>query len=448
MTRRARRGPAGLLAFLVACGAIFAYMWHFAGGTTNPLSSRYEVQAVVPSAVALSAHADVRHAGVKVGQVQRIATRVDNAVLLLELQSASTPVHRDATVLVRTKTLSGENYVDLDPGSARTAAVPSGGILPLGNAGQAVQLDEVLSTFDRRTRRNFQRVLDGLGRGLRRNGPALNRFLDGSATLVDNSQSVTAVLARDRRDVASLIANLGDVAHALGDRAGAIHRLARSSLAVSRAVAERDRQLRAGLHVLPAFLAQSRTTIAHLGRFSPTATPVLRDLRIGTERLLPATRLLAPTADRARTAMQALRRFAATAEPMTAHLRPFADAAARLTKPLASLLRQYNPFAAYLEPYARELAAVLGNMRAGTEYYDALGHYGRVGQVFSKSAIAGQFTADQDAALKGLLNAGVLVPLDTRGNNAYGPPGGADDIKPFNGTYPHIEPDPPYRSKR
>ena len=107
---------AALLAFLVAAAAAFAYMWGFAGGRLTPSGGGYRVQAVVPDAVALAVHADVRDAGVKIGDVSRIANRGDTAVLLLTLEREHAPVYRDARVLVRMKTLAGENYVALDPG--------------------------------------------------------------------------------------------------------------------------------------------------------------------------------------------------------------------------------------------------------------------------------------------------------------------------------------------
>jgi hypothetical protein len=57
----------------------------------------------------------------------------------------------------------------------------------------------------------------------------------------------------------------------------------------------------------------------------------------------------------------------------------------------------------------------------------------------SRSNAAGLLTAEQERQLLSLSG-----PLDTRGNNAYPAPGTVGDPKPFSGTYPRLEREPPY----
>lgn len=446
MTPRTFRLQAfGLAAFLAVCAGVFLLMWRFGGGDINPLDSPYRVQAVVPNAVALALHADVRQAGVKIGEVTKVSTRGNTAVLQLQLDAGHAPVYRDARILVRTKTLIGENYVALDPGSPAGGRIASGGTLDLRQAGQAVQLDQILSSLDRERRRSLQRALDGLGGGLRGRGADLNRFLEASTAVIDESAPVNAVLAADRRNVAGLVDDLGQVTRSLGDRAASVQLLARRSRTLGEAVATRDDALRATLDALPGFLRQARKTSGGLGALGRQATPVAGDLAVATEQLVPAVQQLGPAAAETRRTMAALKSFTARATPLATHLRPFSKAGTGVADPLEALLREFSPLQAYLAPYARDIGGIIATNRAGSETVDSLGHYSRVVPLVSASSVFGVLTPAQEAALQELRKNGLLQLVDPRGHNAYPQPGTAAAPAPFSGVYPRVQRDAPYR---
>jgi phospholipid/cholesterol/gamma-HCH transport system substrate-binding protein len=142
--------------------------------------------------------------------------------------------------------------------------------------------------------------------------------------------------------------------------------------------------------------------------------------------------------------MGALAGFTERAGPLVADLEPFAAVASRFTGPFAGFLREFNPFQAYIAPYARDIGGIIAGNRAGSEPTDALGHYSRVVPLISKSSAFGVLTPDQETALEALSHAGILSAVDTRGHNAYPPPGHADDPIAFDGTYPRVTRDPPY----
>jgi phospholipid/cholesterol/gamma-HCH transport system substrate-binding protein len=440
-----RREGLTLAAFVVGCLVALAFMWTFAGGQLNPTATHYSVQAVVPSAVSLGLHADVRQAGVRIGSVEGIARHGTNVVLQLQLDPDHSPVYNDARVLVRSKTLTGENYVDLDPGKPSAGRVVSGGVLSIAHAGQSVQFDQLLSTFDGSHRRDLQRLLQGLGRGLGGRGDALNRFLEGSDATVTESRPVAQVLAADRAQVASLVDDLGWDLRALGDRANSIRTLTRQGTLLAEAVAARDGKVRSTLALLPGFLKQARATSTHLGGFSLTATPVVHDLRLATEDMAPTVALLQPTATRARATMNSLSRFTRAANPMAAYLRPFARATAGVAPNLEAVLRQVNPALDYLAPYAREFGSLASNLRDGSEQYDALGHYSHTHAYVGKSGVTALFTPEQDAAYQALIKSGALTPIDTRGLNPYPKPGALTHLEPWSGTFPRIQENPRYR---
>src|SRR5437016_14444686 len=79
-----------------------------------------EYRLVVPldSADGLYPGSDVLIAGAKAGSVQDITLDGNQTLVTVALDDAYAPVHSDARATVRPKSLLGEKYVALDPGSA------------------------------------------------------------------------------------------------------------------------------------------------------------------------------------------------------------------------------------------------------------------------------------------------------------------------------------------
>src|SRR5690348_6741840 len=145
-----------LLAFAGGTAAIFVLLFGQAGGRI-PLGHPYRATVTVPTAVQLVPNSDVRAAGVKVGTVTSVEPdAAGHARVGVILDHGFAPLYRDARVLVRTKTVLGENYLSIDPGTPAAGAVRSGGSLPLARAEDAVLLDQILSTFDAPTRRRLR----------------------------------------------------------------------------------------------------------------------------------------------------------------------------------------------------------------------------------------------------------------------------------------------------
>jgi phospholipid/cholesterol/gamma-HCH transport system substrate-binding protein len=428
----------GLLLFVGACFAIASYYFSLAGTTIIPGSTPYRVQAVIPNAVSLAPAADVRQAGVNVGKVTRIGGTGAQTILAIELDSHS-PVYRDAQVYVRAKSIAGENYVELDPGTPSAGAVPSGGLIGIDHAQEATQIDQLFSVFDRARRRDLQRALYGLGGGLSQGGRDLNRTLEAAAALPNEASPAARVLANDRSQLGGLIDSFGQVTRALGERSAGIRMLTRQVNVAATAVAARDAKLRALLDVLPAFLRQANATADHLKSFSYDATPVVHNLRLAAQDLVPTARVLIPAARQGQTTMRELDRFALAAAPALGQLRPFAANARQFVPPLTGFLRQVKPMVTYLDPFRREISTFFALDAASFQSSDALGHVARIVLPVSRSDLAGVLTSEQEQLLQKLSGS-----LDTRGTNAYPAPGGAAGSTPFSGAYPRLEPDPPY----
>jgi phospholipid/cholesterol/gamma-HCH transport system substrate-binding protein len=434
VTRAQRLRAVWLLLFVGACFGIAVYLFSVAGTSLIPGSEPYRVQVVVPNAVSLAPAADVSEAGVDIGRVKKIRDLGDRTVLQLEIHGSDAPVYRDARVLIRAKSIAGENYVELDRGRPAAGSVPSGGLLSVDHAGEATQIDQIFSIFDDTRRRDLQRIIAGLGGGLADGGSDLNRTLEASAAVPAEGAAALSVFAHDRDHVARLVDSFGRVTRALGDRASSIQLLTRQAKAAAEAVALRDASLRSTLHELPALVRQAGTTGENLTRFAAAATPVVHDLRLATTQLIPAVRDLRPAAAGGQAAVRELDRFARAAVPAIAQLSPFSRKATGFAAPLGSFLRQANPLFAYLVPYAREMSTFFALPAASFQQTDALGHVARILLPISRSDLSGVLTPDEEQQLQAL-----DAPFDTRGTNAYPVPAGAGDPKPFSGSYPRLE---------
>src|SRR5581483_8466271 len=107
----------------------------------------YRIRVSFPNAGQLATQADVRIAGVSVGRVvgKSLDSQGNRTIATIEMQNKYAPVRQDAHAILRMKTILGETYVELTPGSPKAKAVPDGGLLPRGQVTDAVQLSDIFN---------------------------------------------------------------------------------------------------------------------------------------------------------------------------------------------------------------------------------------------------------------------------------------------------------------
>jgi phospholipid/cholesterol/gamma-HCH transport system substrate-binding protein len=440
---RTRRGI-GLLAFVAFGIGVALFLLGRVGTTILPGASQYGFEADVHSSIALANAADVREAGVRIGRVTGIKQAGTITALNLSIDSKYGPVYHNATVLIRAKSVAGENYVELNPGDPSSGSVRSGGVLALSHSLEPTQDDDVFSIFNAPERANLRKALAGLGGGLAgQGGNNLNQTVAAMDAAVAQGRDFSRVLADERLQVAQLVDSFGAVTAALGNRAADIQTLTRDALTTATAVATRNAQLRATIASLPGFLRQGRQTAQRLGSFSVNATPVMSNLRLAAQALVPAVRDLRPASLEATTTLAALARFAQVAQPTFAELKPFADATRSFVPSYSGFVQQLNPLVAYLAPYWQELSTWFANDGAAVAPQDSISHLARVQLPISRSNYPTIISGPTAAILKKLSGG-----LDTRGTDAYPPAGTSGTPEPQPAAIPPLSPDPPYVSKR
>jgi phospholipid/cholesterol/gamma-HCH transport system substrate-binding protein len=182
-----------------------------------PFVPTYELKAEVPSAANLVVGNDVSIGGSRVGAVSAIApeTRDDGttiAVLTLTLEKSVAPIPRDSTLIVRPKSALGLKYVEITRGTdARGFA--DGATMPLAQATpRPVELDEVLSMFDDKTREGVAEATTGFGDAFAGRGESINTAIGAFRPLLRDIVPVAQNLASPDTNLRRFFQELADTA--------------------------------------------------------------------------------------------------------------------------------------------------------------------------------------------------------------------------------------------
>ena len=184
-------------------------------------------------------------------------------------------------MILRQKTLLGENYLELTPGSKDAPDLADGGRLDDSRVEPTVELDEIYSALDKPTRNAFQEWVRELAKAVRDDGvdpaEALNDAFGNLAGFAVDGSELLRVLDEQEGAVKQLVKNTGATFGALNEQRGALHDLIVNSDRTFDATASRDRELAETIRIFPTFLDESKATVERVARFS-TETPA-RDQR-------------------------------------------------------------------------------------------------------------------------------------------------------------------------
>jgi phospholipid/cholesterol/gamma-HCH transport system substrate-binding protein len=179
-----------------------------------PGAGAYEVTVPIQDAAGLSPGSDVMIAGALAGRVESISLGHGAALVLVGIDAEHAPLHTDAVVSVRPKSLLGERYLALDPGQA-PGAMPSGATLPATQVTQSTDLQDVIDTFDAPTRAKLQTLIVELGGGVGGRGTELNGALVSGRQDLSDLRGIAATLASRDAALRQAIANLDSVTQEL-----------------------------------------------------------------------------------------------------------------------------------------------------------------------------------------------------------------------------------------
>ncbi len=373
------------IGFSLSCFGLILFLWVAFGGPTPLKSKSYRFSAYFPEAITLAAESDVRIGGVSVGKVKAVEVgprdaRVDGydtAEAVVEIKPEFAPIATDARAVLRQKTLLGETYVELTPGSETADGDPSpvslgaattltdaeveaaaepleeGATLAVGQTRNAVQIDEIFNALDTETREAFQRwqaaaSVASAGRGL-----DLNDAFGNLGPFITDASQILAVLKGQKVALKGLVRDTGTVFEALSERDQELAGAITGGEATFGGLADADAALAESFQILPTFQRESRATLERLDDFQATSRPVI-------QKLLPVANDISPTLESVRKLSPHLERLFRKLDPLIdvskrglpalrrllggEGLRPALDA-------LEPVLANVNPALAYLKQY-------------------------------------------------------------------------------------------------
>ncbi len=363
------RAAAIMAAFALSCFGLLLFLWLSFGGPVPLQPKGYRITAQFTEATTLATEADVRISGVPVGKIKSIepGNGTGRSKVEMQIDAKYAPLPADTRAILRQKTLLGETYVELTPGSRRDRTIPENGSLPNAAVAQSVQLDEIFRAFDPTTRRAFQTWMQQQSKAIGPYARQVNAALGNLGPFAEEANQVVGVLNRQQAAVKALVANGGTVFDALSERDGQLRQMITSLNTVFATTGRRDAELKQAVVALPTFEREARTTLKRLDAFADNADPLVTQLR-------PAARELSPTLIDLQKTAPDLKALFRDLGPLIDASRTGFPAAARLLRELKPLVQQAHPALQQLQPilaflglYKREAAAFLANTVAASQ---------------------------------------------------------------------------------
>jgi virulence factor Mce-like protein len=216
------RGTASIVASPVLVGAvttlivIVSVFLAYNANTGLPFVPTYNLKTELPGGANLVPGNEVRIGGFRVGIVDKIepGTKLlaghphSIAVVRMKVDKSAQPLPVDTTVVVRPRSALGLKYIQLTPGTSKTS-FRDGDTIPLRQATAPVEFDDLLNTFDAKTRQNSQDALTGFGDAFAGRGKSINDAIQGLAPFFLYLRPVMANLSNPRTQLSEFFKQIG-----------------------------------------------------------------------------------------------------------------------------------------------------------------------------------------------------------------------------------------------
>jgi len=354
--------------FVLSCFGLLLFLWESFGGPLPLKPKGYRFSVDFPKTLALAEQSEVRISGVDVGHVVNLSV-AGNGLTHAEIELAAkyAPIRANTHAILRQKTLLGQTYVQLIPKGRVGPLMPDGGHLAQSQVEPSVTLDDILSAFDAKTRRDFQIWQEAVAEGIDGHGEDINASFAQLEPFVESANRLVTILDTQEGAVRALIHNTGVVFNALASRD---HQLEGSIVNGERtfhAAAEASKAFAEAFHELPAFEHNSTVALRETDRFAAVANPYFEEFQ-------PTERKLAATLDAAKPFAPEFNSFLTALGPLTSAAKtdlPDLKKALDLTTPILEnfrpVLHNLDPFLQYLGEYLPELQAFFANTTAASE---------------------------------------------------------------------------------
>ena len=406
-----------IILFVLSCFGLLMFLWESFGGPLPLKPKGYRVVVTFPRTLALAEQSDVRISGVDIGHVVALKLGSDGRTdATLEIASQYAPIRANMHAILRQKTLLGETYVQLIPQGNTGPYLKDQSQLADSQVEPSVTLDDILSLFDAKTRRDFQIWQQYLAAGIAGRGEDINASFAQLEPFVESANRLVGILVTQEGAVRALVHNTGVVFNALAGRDHELEGLIVNGERTFHAAAEGSQAFAEAFQALPTFEHNSRVALKEIDRFSLQANPFFDEFR-PTERqlalLLKTAEPFAPEFDGFLTALGPITKAANSDLP---DLKVALDLTVPVLENLRPVLHNLDPFLKSVGEYVPELQAFFANLTAAT-------------QVHGSNANLPEGQAPSQHYLTTMLSLGPTslaiypTPIGTSRNNPYYHPG-------------------------
>ncbi len=346
---------------------------------------------IFPEAGQLVRGDQVQVGGVPVGSIKNITLLHDyNVRITINVESSLAPLHKGTTAEIRVPSLSSvaNRYIALAPGPNNRPALPSGSTLPITSTHGVIDLDQLFSIFNAKTRKGLQQLIQGSAEQYSGVAPQLQkdvRYFPPALAAVDH---VLAEFGGDQELFSNFLVESAKTTTVLAGRSQQLTELVSHADTAFGAIASQQSNLTAGLKALPATFREGNRTFE-------TLPATLADLTKLVDATKPAAPLLSSFVSKLQplvtTATPVVSNFSeAISKPGASNdLTEAALALPQIAKTLTTAspdnvraLEESVPITALFGPYTPDLQGFLRAFGQTGAYYDANGHYARVSGMF------------------------------------------------------------------
>jgi phospholipid/cholesterol/gamma-HCH transport system substrate-binding protein len=374
------------LALVVAIVVIAILLLTGSGGTTYKLRFINAGQLVDGGQVWVG--------GRPMGSITDIELTNNNQVLItIEIDDDYAPLHEGTTARIAAQSLSGvaNRYIELHPGPQSERELEEGSEIGVDDTETIVDLDQIFDSLNARTRAGLQGIVQGFATSLKDKPKQVNETSKYLYPALSTTQQLIDEATSDERALTGLIVNGASVASAVAQRRADLAGLIGNANTTLQAIAAENGALSQTLDQLPATLRKANTTFVNLRSTLDDLTLLVDASKPATRRLTPFLRDLRPLVADAEPTIRDLRQTIRTPGPdndltdllrITPGLERVVSPASRNT---VRALRRSQPVIEFIRPYTPELVGWFRDFGQSATYYDANGHYARVGPHFGSA---------------------------------------------------------------
>ncbi len=358
-----------IILFALSCFGLLLFLWESFGGPVPLKPKGYRFTIAFPRTLALAEQSDVRISGVNVGHVVALNLGKDGLThATVELGSQYSPIRENMHAILRQKSLLGETYVQLIPqqGGHSGPYLADNSQLPNSQVEPSVTLDDILATFDAKTRHDFQLWQESVAVGINHRGEEINGSFAQLEPFVSNGNRLVTLLASQEGALKALIKNTGVVFNALGGRDHQLESMIVNGEHTFRAASAASKAFAEAFEALPTFEKNSTVALKELDKFATISSPYLDEFKVAQKQLtktLQAAKPFVPEFNAFLTAIGPLTNAARTGLPA---LKPALQLTVPVLEASGPVLHNLDPFLQYTGEYTRELQAFFANVTAAS----------------------------------------------------------------------------------